>query len=236
MIEENIAAIRARLHDGCKLLAVSKLKSTDDIMQAYNCGQRLFGENYPLELRDKHAALPTDIEWHFIGHLQAKQLKYYIPFVAMIHGVDSVDHLMAVEQAAAKVGRSVDVLLQYHIATEATKAGFLLGEAPTADTIAALNHVRVRGVMGMASNTPDSTQVRAEFDALHQQFDSLKQTLFANAEWFDQLSMGMSNDWPVAVEAGSTLVRVGSGIFGQRDYSKGSVLRNGGVDDSKTKE
>ena len=125
MIAENIARISASLPSGTRLVAVSKLKPVDDIMEAYNAGQRLFGENYATELRDKAAVLPQDIQWHFIGHLQSKQLKYYIPFVSMIHGVDSLEHLEDVEKAAAKVGRLVDVLLQVHVAQEETKFGFL---------------------------------------------------------------------------------------------------------------
>ena len=125
MIAENIAKIKSSLPESVKLVAVSKLKPLEDIMEAYNAGQRAFGENYATELRDKHAQLPDDIEWHFIGHLQGKQLKYYIPFVSMIHGVDSIEHLEEVEKAAAKVGRSVDVLLQVHVAQEETKLGFL---------------------------------------------------------------------------------------------------------------
>ncbi len=221
MITENIAKIRAALPAGVKLVAVSKTKPVEDIMEAYEAGQRAFGENYATELRDKAAVLPKDIEWHFIGHLQGKQLKYYMPFVSMIHGVDSVAHLDEVERAAAKVGRVVDVLLQVHVAREETKFGFTPDELTGADLRGAgYGHVRVRGVMGMASNTDDESRVRADFHALKSIFDRLKKTVFADRPEFDTLSMGMSHDWRLAVEEGSTLVRIGSSIFGARDYGK----------------
>lgn len=222
MIAENIAKIRATLPEGVTLVAVSKLKPVEDIMEAYNAGQRAFGENYATELRDKAAVLPKDIEWHFIGHLQGKQLKYYIPFVSMIHGVDSIEHLEEVERAAAKVDRTVDVLLQVHVAKEETKFGFAPEDLDEPHELAqlVLPHVRVRGLMGMASHTDDLERVRADFRAVRTFFDNLKQRYFSDKPWFDTVSMGMSHDYPLAVEEGSTLVRVGSSIFGARDYSK----------------
>lgn len=222
MIAENIAKIRASLPEGVTLVTVSKLKTVEDIMEAYNAGQRVFGENYATELRDKAAVLPKDIEWHFIGHLQGKQLKYYISFVSMIHGVDSIAHLEEVERAAAKVERTVDVLLQVHVAKEETKFGFAPEDLDEPHELArlVLPHVRVRGLMGMASNTDDLERVRADFRAVRHFFDSLKQQAFADMPWFDTVSMGMSHDYPIAIEEGSTLVRIGSSIFGARDYSK----------------
>ena len=222
MIAENIASIRAALPAGVKLVAVSKLKPVEDIMEAYRAGQRAFGENYATELRDKHAALPGDVEWHFIGHLQGKQLKYYMPFVTLIHGVDSVDHLLEVERAAAKAERVVDVLLQVHVAREETKFGFAPEElASDFHPLASdLPHVRIRGVMGMASHTDDTERVRADFRAVRSLFDSLKRAAFGDAPWFDTVSMGMSHDWRIAVDEGSTLVRIGSSIFGARDNSR----------------
>lgn len=221
MIAENIARISASLPSGTRLVAVSKLKPVDDIMEAYNAGQRLFGENYATELRDKAAVLPQDIQWHFIGHLQSKQLKYYIPFVSMIHGVDSLEHLEDVEKAAAKVGRVVDVLLQVHVAQEETKFGFLPEELDNAQfSISNFQFVRVCGVMGMASHTDDEARVRADFRAIRSIFDRLKAGPFADHPEFKEVSMGMSHDWHIAVEEGSTLVRIGSSIFGPRDYSK----------------
>lgn len=222
MIAENIAKIKNTLPEGVGLIAVSKLKSVEDIMEAYNAGQRLFGENYATELRDKAAVLPKDIEWHFIGHLQGKQLKYYIPFVSMIHGVDSIEHLQEVERAAAKVDRVVDVLLQVHVAKEETKFGFAPEDLDEPDELAQLSlpHVRIRGLMGMASNTEDKERVRADFRVVKNFFEKLKKQAFDNKSYFDTISMGMSHDYQIAIEEGATLVRIGSSIFGARDYSK----------------
>ena len=221
MIAENIAKIRTELPEGVKLIAVSKLKPVEDIQEAYNAGQRAFGENYATELRDKAAVLPKDIEWHFIGHLQGKQLKYYIPFVSMIHGVDSIEHLQEVEKAAAKVGRKVDVLLQVHVAQEETKFGFAPEELDNFQfSILNFQFTRVCGIMGMASNTPDEERVRADFRAIREIFDCLKAGPFAGHPEFKEISMGMSHDWRIAVEEGSTMIRLGTSIFGQRDYSK----------------
>lgn len=221
MISENIEKIRAELPEGVKLIAVSKLKPVEDIQEAYNAGQRAFGENYATELRDKHPLLPADIEWHFIGHLQGKQLKYYIPFVSMIHGVDSIEHLEEVEKAAAKVGRTVDVLLQVHVAQEETKFGFAPEELDNFQfSIVNFQFVRVCGVMGMASHTEDESRVRADFRAIRTIFDRLKAGPFAGHPEFKEISMGMSHDWRIAVEEGSTMIRLGTSIFGARDYSR----------------
>ena len=221
MIAENIEKIRAELPEGVKLIAVSKLKPVEDIQEAYNAGQRAFGENYATELRDKHPLLPADIEWHFIGHLQGKQLKYYIPFVSMIHGVDSIEHLEEVEKAAAKVGRTVDVLLQVHVAQEETKFGFAPEELDNFQfSIVNFQFVRVCGVMGMASHTEDEARVRADFRAIRAIFDRLKAGPFAGHPEFKEISMGMSHDWRIAVEEGSTMIRLGTSIFGARDYSR----------------
>lgn len=222
MIAQNIEHVKASLPKGVGLVAVSKLKPVEDIMEAYNAGQRAFGENYATELRDKAAVLPKDIEWHFIGHLQAKQIKYYIDFVSLIHGVDSVEHLEDVERAAEKAGRVVDVLLQVHVAQEETKFGFApedLNEPHKLDHLV-LPHVRVRGLMGMASHTDDEGRVREDFRRVKATFDNLKMMAFADKPYFDTISMGMSHDYQLAVAEGSTLVRIGSGIFGPRDYSK----------------
>ena len=221
MIAENIARIKATLPQGVRLVAVSKIKPVEDILEAYNAGQRLFGENYATELRDKHAVLPADIQWHFIGHLQAKQIKYYIDFVSMIHGVDTIDHLEDIDRAAAKAGRVVDVLLQCHIAREETKFGFSPEELVGIQSSAAsLPHVRVCGIMGMATNTTDQEQVRREFRELKHIFDFLQSGPFAGHPEFRELSMGMSHDYHIAIAEGSTLVRLGTSIFGERDYSK----------------
>ena len=221
MIAENIARIKATLPQGVRLVAVSKIKPVEDILEAYNAGQRLFGENYATELRDKHAVLPADIQWHFIGHLQAKQIKYYIDFVSMIHGVDTMEHLEDIDRAAAKAGRVVDVLLQCHIAREETKFGFSPDElAGIQSSVATMPHVRVCGIMGMATNTTDQEQVRREFRELKHIFDFLQSGPFAGHPEFRELSMGMSHDYHIAIAEGSTLVRLGTSIFGERDYSK----------------
>lgn len=229
MIADNIRRILDTLPEGVRLVAVSKIKPVEDIMEAYNAGQRLFGENYATELRDKAAVLPTDIQWHFIGHLQGKQLKYYIPFVSLIHGVDSIDHLRDVDRAAAKVDRIVDVLLQLHVAQEETKFGFSPDElmecadalmCQSAGDADALKHVRICGIMAMASNTTDENRVRQDFRAARAIFDTLKSTTFKEAPYFKELSMGMSHDYRIAIEEGSTLIRIGSSIFGARDYTK----------------
>ena len=221
MIAENIARIKATLPQGVRLVAVSKIKPVEDILEAYNAGQRLFGENYATELRDKHAVLPADIQWHFIGHLQAKQIKYYIDFVSMIHGVDTMEHLEDIDRAAAKAGRVVDVLLQCHIAREETKFGFSPDElAGIQPSVATMPHVRVCGIMGMATNTTDQEQVRREFRELKHIFDSLQSGPFVGHPEFRELSMGMSHDYHIAIAEGSTLVRLGTSIFGERDYSK----------------
>lgn len=219
MLKDNLHNIVSTLPSGAKLIAVSKTKPVEMLQEAYDAGQRLFGENYATELRDKHAVLPHDIEWHFIGHLQPKQLKYYIDFVSMIHGVDSIEHLEAVEKAAAKVNRVVDVLLQFHIAKEETKFGFSLDEVSQLRNLPALEHVRICGVMGMATNTDDYAQVRSEFANLRHIFESLKKDYFADSEHFCEISMGMSHDYKIALEEGATLVRIGSLIFGARNYN-----------------
>ena len=220
MISDNIQKIKSTLPDGVRLIAVSKTKPVEMLQEAYDAGQRLFGENYATELRDKHAVMPQDIEWHFIGHLQPKQLKYYIGFVSMIHGVDSVEHLEAVEHAAAKVGRTVNVLLQFHIAQEETKFGFTLDEVAQLESLPQMEHVRVCGVMGMASLTADMQKVRSEFRNLKRIFDELKASVFAGNPEFRELSMGMSGDYQIAIEEGATLVRIGSSIFGARVYNR----------------
>lgn len=218
MISENLDKIRAEMPSGVQVVAVSKLKPAADVLTAWQCGQRAFGENYATELREKAAVLPGELEWHFVGHLQAKQLKYYIGFVKLIHGVDTVEHLMDVERAAAKVGRVVDCLLQVHVAQELTKFGFVPDELPALSALPETPHVRVRGLMGMASHVEDVGVVRGEFRRLRTLFEGLRDG--QRGEEFDTLSMGMSHDWRIAVEEGSTMVRLGTSIFGKREYKK----------------
>lgn len=220
-IKGNLQRVLDTLPEGVRLVAISKYHPVEHVMEAYEAGQRVFGESHEQEIREKHAVLPKDIEWHFIGHLQSKQLKYYIPFVTLIHGVDSLEHLADVERAAAKVGRSVDVLLQLHVAQEETKFGFapeeLLSIHPQ---LSALPHVRVCGVMAMASHTDDISRVRADFHEARRVFEQLQSGPFSGQHAFRELSMGMSHDWQIAVDEGSTLVRLGTSIFGARDYSR----------------
>lgn len=220
-ITENLRRVAAGLPETVRLVAVSKTKPMAYIEYAYEAGQRMFGENKALELRDKYQALPKDIEWHFIGHLQTNKIKYIAPFVAMIHSIDSLELLEAVDKQAQKNKRVIPCLLQFHIASEETKFGLNFEEAETllqSARYAALQHVRIDGVMGMATFTDNQAQVSGEFARLKQYFDTLKARYFATADHFKEISMGMSDDYPLAVAAGSTLVRVGSKIFGPRIY------------------
>jgi len=223
MIAEQIKSIREQLPQGVRLIAVSKFHPEEDILEAYQAGQRLFGENHVQELIRKHESLPADIEWHFIGHLQTNKVKYIAPFVTLIHGIDSLKLLRVVDREAEKAGRVIPVLLQMHIATEETKFGFSREECLemlSSGVLAELQHVQVCGLMGMATNTDDAAQVRSEFHTLRTFFDELQQTYFQDTPSFCELSMGMSDDFPIAVSEGSTLIRVGTRIFGERDYSK----------------
>lgn len=199
------------------LVAVSKTKPNSDIEALYAAGQRDFGENYVQELVDKQASLPEDIRWHFIGHLQSNKVKYIASFVHLIHGIDSIKLLQEVNKQAIKVNRVIDCLLQMHIAQEETKFGLDEEELNNIlDQLHAFPHVRVRGLMGMASFTENQEQVKMEFSLLKHYFDTAKARL-ASPE-FDTLSMGMSGDYTLAIEQGSTLVRIGSLLFGARQY------------------
>lgn len=214
--------IKATIPEHVTLVAVSKTKPISDIQEAYDAGHRTFGENYPQELRDKHEALPKDIQWHFIGHLQTNKIKYIIPFVTLIHSIDSANLLEAVNKEAKKHERVADCLLQFHIAQEETKFGLDLEEARQlleSDTFKNMENIRVCGVMGMATFTDDEEEVRKEFKHLKAIFDTLKQDYFAGQPQFKEISMGMSEDYPIAIEEGATLVRIGSKIFGPRHYN-----------------
>ncbi|MEC5146265.1 YggS family pyridoxal phosphate-dependent enzyme [Chitinophaga sp. 212800010-3] len=218
--------ILARLQPyNAKLVAVSKTKPVADIEAFYAAGQRIFGENYVQELTEKQAVLPADIEWHFIGHLQSNKVKYIAPFVHTIHAVDSLKLLQEIAKQAAKHQRVINCLLQVHIAAEETKFGMdetelqqLLQNWQASQTI--FSQVRIAGMMGMATNTDNETQIRKEFHQLHQLFGSVKQHYFNNESSFKELSIGMSADYPIALEEGSTMVRIGSLLFGERNYSK----------------
>ena len=211
----------AALPDGVSLVAVSKFHPAEELMQAYDAGQRIFGESHEQELRVKHAALPKDIEWHFIGHLQTNKVRLIVPYVTMIESVDSLRLLQEIEKQAARCGRTVDVLLELHIAEEATKYGLtpdacrqLLagGEWRT------MSHVRICGLMMMASLTDDGAQIAREFDTAAALFDELKQHYFADNPAFRHRSWGMSDDYHIALRHRSTIVRVGTAIFGPRVY------------------
>lgn len=204
------------------MVAVSKYKTVEEIKTVYDLGQRIFGENKAQEMRAKHETLPEDIEWHFIGHLQSNKIKYIINYVSLIHSIDSLQLLEEVNRAAAKVGRVVPCLLQFHIAKEETKFGLDLAESEallTSEEYKAMRNVRIDGVMGMATFTSDKAQVREEFSSLRNIFEELKNRHFSTQESFKEISMGMSEDYDIAMEEGSTLVRIGSSIFGARDYS-----------------
>ena len=222
MVKENLETVRKTIPSGVLLVAVSKTKPVEDIQEAYDAGQRVYGENHALEMRDKHEVLPKDIDWHFIGHLQTNKIKYIISFARMIHSIDTFNLLQAVNKEAVKHDRVIDCLLQFHIAEEETKFGLDMAEADDilqSDEYKTMKNIRICGVMGMATNTDDMVQVRKEFRHLKEIFDTLKAKYFADCEWFKEISMGMSHDYPIAIEEGSTMVRVGSKIFGERNYN-----------------
>ena len=203
------------------LVAVSKTKSNEDILECYEKGQRIFGENYIQELVEKYDSLPKDIQWHFIGHLQTNKVKMIAPFVQLIHGVDSFKLLQEIDKRAKQNERTIDCLLQFHIATETSKFGLDLAAAQAflkSEAFKKLKNVNLCGVMGMATFTNDKIQVRNEFKQLKYIFDTLKNDFFAEKQDFKDISMGMSGDYKIAVEEGSTMVRVGSLIFGKRVY------------------
>ena len=222
MIKENLNIVRATVPSNVTLIAVSKTKPVSDLQEAYDAGQRIFGENKALEMRDKHQALPDDIQWHFIGHLQTNKIKYIAPFVTLIHAIDSLSLLESVNKEAAKNNRVIDCLLQFHIAKEETKFGLDLEEARAmleSESYKKLKNINICGVMGMATFTDDAAQVRNEFKSLKNIFETLKENYFVGNESFMEISMGMSDDYPIAIEEGATMVRVGSKIFGARNYN-----------------
>lgn len=220
-IAEQISRLHQELPEGVSLLAISKYQPIEALQEAYDAGQRMFGENHIQEMAAKAAALPKDIEWHFTGHVQTNKIKYMAPFVSLIHAVDSFRLLREINKHAAKHERCIDCLLQIHIAQEETKYGLsvdecrqLLANEPWRE----LQHIRITGLMAMGSNTDDLEQVRNEFRKIKQLFDELKSTYFVDEPSFCQLSEGMTDDYPIAIEEGSTIVRIGSMIFGERKY------------------
>lgn len=218
-IAENIQKIEAEIAPNTKLIAVTKTKPVEMLMEAYDAGFKRYGENKVQEMEMKYQQMPKDIEWHLIGHLQTNKVKYIAPFVAMIHSIDSFKLLQEVNKQAAKHHRVIDCLLQIFIAQEETKFGLSEEEAKallTSEDFKALKNVRIVGLMGMASNTEDDEQIRQEFRGLRKFFDELNSTLCTENSTLTELSMGMSGDYLIATAEGSTLVRVGSAIFGSR--------------------
>ncbi|UOG73545.1 YggS family pyridoxal phosphate-dependent enzyme [Hymenobacter tibetensis] len=220
-ISDNIHFFESQLAGTtCRLVTVTKTHSVERLQEAYAAGARLFGENKVQEMAAKQPELPTDIEWHLIGHLQTNKVKYIAPFVHTIQSVDSLKLLLEMEKQAAKHNRIIHGLLQFHIAAEDTKTGLSFAEAETilqSDAFKALQHVRLSGVMAIATNTSDEAHLRREFSELRGYFHELKARYFSDNETFREISMGMSSDYQLAIAEGSTLIRVGSAIFGSRN-------------------
>jgi pyridoxal phosphate enzyme (YggS family) len=219
ILEDNLKQIQSNIPKNVTLVAVSKTKPIEAIQELYNAGQRVFGENRVQELVEKHEELPKDIKWHLIGHLQRNKVKYIAPFVEMIHSTDSERLLDEINLQAKKTNRKINVLLQFFIAQEETKFGFDWDEIQdlfSRRKPESFDSIDFCGVMGMASFSDDESQVRNEFKKLKQIFDQLKQTYFLGSTSFSEISMGMSGDFQMAIEEGSTMVRVGSSLFGKR--------------------
>lgn len=220
-IQTNIQEIKKSLPQHVTLVAVSKTHPVETVMEAYNAGHRIFGENKVQELVPKYEAMPKDIEWHLIGHLQSNKVKYIASFVSLIHSVDGLKLLEVIDKEAQKHNRVIDCLLQIHIASEETKFGLSadeLEELLSSNDFREMKNIRVVGLMGMATFIDNMAQVRMEFKFLSTLFQSVKAKYFADKPWFKELSMGMSSDYTVAIEEGSTMVRIGSNIFGHRNY------------------
>ena len=221
-IHQNLERIKLALPENVTLVAISKTKPVEAILEAYSSGQRIFGENKVQEMCDKQLLLPTDIQWHIVGHLQSNKVKYIAPFVSLIHAVDSLKLLQEINKQAAKNNRIIDCLLQIYIAQEETKFGLNFEEAEqllSSPAFQELKNVRIVGLMGMASNTDNKEQVRMEFRSLKNFFDKIKTQESRLETTYTILSMGMSSDYNIAIEEGSTMVRIGSSIFGERDYA-----------------
>ena len=222
MIKQNLQAVRSTLPEGVQLVAVSKFHPVEALREAYDAGQRVFGESHVQEVVAKHDVLPQDIEWHFIGHLQTNKVKQLAPFVSLIHAVDTFKLLKEIDRQAGRAGRTIRCLLQVHVAQEETKFGFTpdeLREFLDEGQWRQLAHVQICGLMCMATNTDDEAQIDREFALVESLFRELKTRHFAQDDTFRELSMGMSDDYPIALRHGATLVRVGSRIFGQRIYA-----------------
>lgn len=221
MISEQLKNIKSTLPKHVKLVAVSKYHPASDVLEAYQAGQRIFGENIAQEIVRKQPELPEDIQWHFIGHLQRNKVKYIAPFIHTIESVDSLRLMKEIEKQAAINNRTIEILIQVYIAEEESKFGWSINECLEFFKNAQYKdypHLKVKGLMGMATQTEDKDQIHTEFKTLKELFDKIKDAFFKEDASFDTLSMGMSHDYPTAIEEGSTMVRIGTAIFGERKY------------------
>lgn len=216
-ISHNIKSLRKDIPSLVRLVVVSKHQPSESILDAYNSGERVFGENRVQELLEKQEALPKDIEWHMIGHLQTNKVKFIAPFVSLIHAVDSLKLLQEINRQALKNSRTINCLLQFHVAQEESKHGFKdikkVNDLLNSEEYKALENINISGIMGMATNTISTSQVRNEFKMLKSYFDVLNQQHFSSNKNFKEISMGMSNDYPIAIKEEATIIRVGSKIF-----------------------
>lgn len=222
-IEDKLRDVLKTIPGHVKLVTVSKTQPVESILLVYNAGQRIFGENKVQELTEKQPQLPDDINWHMLGHLQTNKVKYIAPFVSLIHSVDSLKLLKEIDKEAAKNKRVIDCLLEFYIAREESKFGMSMEEALeilNSEDYKNMNNIRICGVMGIASFVDDPDIVRAEFKSLVGIFSRLKSEFFPDKDYFSEISMGMSSDYRIAIEEGATIVRIGTAIFGERDYSK----------------
>ena len=220
MVSDNLKALYEKLPSAVKLVAVSKFHPVSRMMEAYEAGQRVFGENRPQELAQKVPQMPSDVEWHFIGHLQTNKLKLVLPYVSLVQSVDSFHLLEAIDKWGSDNGKTVDVLLELHLGAEETKHGFSEEEIVTILNTAGEggSHIRIRGLMGMATNTEDEGVIEADFARIEALFQRIRAEHPELRDTFTELSIGMSGDWPVAVRHGATMVRIGTDIFGEREY------------------
>ncbi|MCC6722073.1 MAG: YggS family pyridoxal phosphate-dependent enzyme [Bacteroidia bacterium] len=214
MIKENLKKINENLPKKVKLVVVTKMRTIEQIMEVYNCGYKFFGENRVQDLIEKYEKLPKDIEWNMIGHLQSNKVKYIAPFVCLIHSVDSIELAKEINKQAIKNNRTIDILLQFHIAEEQSKFGINPIDAEkTCTEIMQLSNIKIKGIMGMATLTENNNKIRKEFRELNHIFNLLKSKLFADKNYFSIISMGMSSDYQIAIEEGSNMVRIGSSVF-----------------------
>ncbi|MBR5108067.1 MAG: YggS family pyridoxal phosphate-dependent enzyme [Bacteroidales bacterium] len=223
MVGDNLKTLYAKLPSAVKLVAVSKFHPVSRLMEAYDAGQRVFGENRPQELAQKVPQMPSDVEWHFIGHLQTNKLKLVLPYVTLVQSVDSLHLLEAIDKWGRENGRVIDVLLELHLGAEETKHGFseedILGVISTkAEGRVEKSYIRIRGLMGMATNTEDEGVIEADFARIEALFQRIRAAHPELRDSFTELSIGMSGDWPIAVRHGATMVRIGTDIFGEREY------------------